>query len=104
MFAIIETGGKQYKVTSGSKLSVETLPAEPGAVVEFDRVLLVGDDGSSVVGMPLVDGAKVLGHVIEQGRGTKLTVFKYKSKSNYRRKTGHRQNLTRVRITDIVRA
>lgn len=104
MFAVIETGGKQYKVSPGSKVSVEKLPAEPGAVVEFDRVLLVGDEGSSVVGRPTVDGAKVVGHVIEQGRGTKLTVFKYKSKSNYRRKTGHRQSLTRVRISDIVRA
>jgi large subunit ribosomal protein L21 len=104
MFAIIETGGKQYKVTQGSALSVETLLAEPGAAIEFDRVLLLGDEGSSVIGMPLVEGARVLGHVIEQGRGKKLTVFKYKSKSNYRRKTGHRQNLTRVRITDIVRA
>jgi large subunit ribosomal protein L21 len=104
MFAIIETGGKQYKVTPGTALSVETLPVEPGAAIEFDRVLLVGDEGSSVVGTPRVDGAKVVGHVIEQGRGKKLTVFKYKSKSNYRRKTGHRQNLTRVRITDIVRA
>src|SRR5947207_9938674 len=100
MFAIIETGGKQYKVTPGSAVSVETLPAEPGAAIEFDRVLLVGDEDNSVVGTPLVDGARVLGHVIEQGRSKKLVVFKYKSKSNYRRKTGHRQNVTRVRITD----
>src|SRR5438552_6751741 len=104
MVAIIETGGKQYKVTPGRAVAVETLPAEPGAAVEFDRVLLVGDEDGSLVGTPLVAGAKVVGHVIEQGRGKKVTVFKYKSKSNYRRKTGHRQNLTRVRITDIVRA
>jgi large subunit ribosomal protein L21 len=103
MFAIIETGGKQYKVTPGSAVAVETVPAEPGAAIEFDRVLLVGDDDSSVVGTPLVEGAKVVGHVLEQGLGKKLIVFKYKSKSNYRRKTGHRQHLTRVRITDIVR-
>jgi len=104
MFAVIEAGGKQYKVSPGSAVSVETLGAAPGAVVEFDRVLLVGDEGNSVVGKPLVDGAKVVGHVIEHARAKKITVFKYKSKSNYRRKTGHRQNVTRVRITDIVRA
>ena len=103
MFAIIETGGKQYKVTPGSAVAVETVLAEAGAAVEFDRVLLVGDEDSSVVGTPLVEGARVVGHVIEQGLGKKLIVFKYKSKSNYRRKTGHRQHLTRVRITDVVR-
>jgi large subunit ribosomal protein L21 len=103
MFAVIETGGKQYKVAPGAAVAVETLPSEPGATVEFDRVLMLGDEDNSLVGAPLIAGAKVLGHVIEQGRGQKIRVFKYKAKSNYRRKTGHRQNLTRVRITEIVR-
>jgi large subunit ribosomal protein L21 len=85
-------------------VAVETLPAEAGAAVEFDRVLLVGDDSGTAVGSPLVGGARVVGHVIEHDRGKKITVFKYKAKSNYRRKTGHRQNLTRVRITDIITA
>jgi large subunit ribosomal protein L21 len=103
MFAIIQTGGKQYRVAPGAALEVERLGSEPGATVEFDRVLLVENDGAVQVGSPTVSGAKVLAHVLENDRGKKVTVFKYKSKSNYRRKTGHRQALTRVRITEIVR-
>lgn len=102
MFAIIETGGKQYKVAPGQALSVERLPAEPGARVEFDRVLLVEDDSGTAVGNPIVDGARVIAHVLEQGRGDKITVFKYKAKSNYRRKTGHRQAVTRLRVAEIL--
>jgi large subunit ribosomal protein L21 len=103
MFAVIETGGKQYKVAPGTAVSVERLTAEPGATVEFDRVLMIGDDGNVEVGNPIVADAKVVAHVLEQKRGDKLTVFKYKAKSNYRRKTGHRQALTRVRVAEIVR-
>ncbi len=103
MFAIIESGGKQYRVAPGAALEVERLGSEPGATVEFDRVLLIGDDGEVQVGSPTVAGAKVLAHVLDHDRGEKLIVFKYKAKSNYRRRTGHRQALTRVRITEIVR-
>ena len=84
-------------------MEVERLGSEPGSTIEFDRVLLVEEDGAVQVGSPTVAGARVLAHVLEDDRGKKLTVFKYKSKSNYRRKTGHRQGLTRVRITEIVR-
>jgi large subunit ribosomal protein L21 len=104
MFAIIETGGKQYKVAPGTSLAIEKLPADPGETVEFDHVLMVGDEDDVTVGNPLVAGAKVLAHVLEQGRGKKIIVFKYRSKSNYRRRTGHRQSLTRVRVSEIVKA
>ena len=104
MFAIIETGGKQYKVAPGTSLAIEKLPADPGETVEFDHVLMLGDEDDVTVGNPLVAGAKVLAHVIEQGRGKKIIVFKYRSKSNYRRRTGHRQSLTRVRVSEIVKA
>ena len=104
MFAIIETGGKQYKVAPGTSLAVEKLSAEPGETVEFDHVLMVGDDDDVKVGNPLVSGARVLAHVIEQGRGKKITVFRYRAKSNYRRRTGHRQSLTRVRVAEIIKA
>lgn len=87
----------------GAALEVERLGSEPGATVEFDRVLLIGDDGAVQVGSPTVAGAKVLAHVLDHDRGDKIIVFKYKAKSNYRRRTGHRQALTRVRITEIVR-
>lgn len=103
MFAVIETGGKQYRVAPGTAVAVERLAAEPGASVEFDRVLMIGDEGQVVVGNPVVADAKVVAHVIEHKRGDKITVFKYKAKSNYRRKTGHRQALTRVRVAEIVR-
>ena len=84
------------------RLAVERLPLEPGAAVTFDRVLMVGDESGTQLGNPIVDGAKVVAHVLEHGRGEKIIVFKYKSKSNYRRKTGHRQNLTRVRVAEIL--
>lgn len=104
MFAIIETGGKQYRVAPGEALAVEKLPSEPGATVEFDRVLMISNEGDVRIGSPAISGAKVVAHVLEQGRGKKITVFKYKAKSNYRRKTGHRQALTRLRVTEIVEA
>jgi large subunit ribosomal protein L21 len=105
MFAIVETGGKQYKVTPGLALNVERLTEEPGATVELDRVLMIGDEGGDVkVGNPFIGGAKVTAHVLEHGRAKKIIVFKYKAKSNYRRRTGHRQELTRLRITDILPA
>lgn len=100
-YAIIETGGKQYRVSVGDRLAVEKLVAEPGSDIVFDRVLLVGGDGSTTVGTPLVSGASVTAQVEEQFRGEKIIVFKYKPKKRYRRRTGHRQSLTRVAITGI---
>ena len=104
MRAIIETGGKQYRVAPGDKLTIEKLDIEPGAAVEFDRVLLVEDDANVEIGHPTVPGAKVLGHVIEHDRGPKLIVFKFKAKVRYRRRTGHRQDQTHVRVTEIQRS
>ncbi len=101
LYAIIETGGKQYRVAVGDTLSIEKLPVEPGADITFDRVLMVGSDGSAQVGTPLLAGATVQGQVEQQYRGPKIVVFKYKPKKRYRRRTGHRQSLTRVAITAI---
>ena len=100
-YAIIETGGKQYRVTVGDTLSIEKLSVEPGSGITFDRVLMVGGDGSARVGTPLVAGATVQAQVEQQYRGPKIVVFKYKPKKRYRRRTGHRQALTRVAITAI---
>ncbi len=104
MFAILETGGKQYKVKPGDVIEVERLDGEVGAAVELGRVLMMaGDAGKDPsFGTPLVDGARVMAEVVEQGKADKITVFKYKPKVRYRRKTGHRQMVTRVRITDIL--
>lgn len=100
-YAIIETGGKQYRVSVGDSLAIEKLPVEVGSDVTFDRVLMVGGDGATKVGTPLVDGASVQAKVDAQFRGEKIIVFKYKPKKRYRRRTGHRQALTRVSITAI---
>ncbi len=100
-FAVIKTGGKQYRVAVGDTLSVEKLPAETGSGITLDRVLMVGGDGSARVGTPLVAGATVQAQVEQQYRGPKIVVFKYKPKKRYRRRTGHRQSLTRVAITAI---
>lgn len=101
MYAIIETGGKQYRVTEGDVVTVEKLTAEAGETVEFDRVLTVVKDGDVVIGRPLVDGAKVVAKVVDHGKGKKILVFKYKAKSNYRRRQGHRQPFTKVVIEKI---
>jgi large subunit ribosomal protein L21 len=104
MYAIVETGGKQYRVQPGDTLAVERLAGAPGEVLDLDRVLLVAGNGSpeTRVGAPAVDGAVVRAEVVEHIRGEKIIVFRYKSKVRYRRKTGHRQALTRLRITDIL--
>lgn len=99
MFAIIKTGGKQYRVAEGDVLRLESLKAEAGEVVDLPVLLLGGDDVK--VGAPLVDGASVKAEVVRHGRGTKLHIYKFKAKSNYRRKTGHRQAYTEVRIKEI---
>src|SRR5215217_8279269 len=93
-YAIIETGGKQYRVAVGDTLSIEKLTVEPGSGITFDRVLMVGGDGSPRVGTPVIAGATVQAQVEEQYRGPKIVVFKYKPKKRYRRRTGHRQALT----------
>jgi large subunit ribosomal protein L21 len=101
MYAIVETGGKQYRVQPGDTLDVELLPTDGADSIRLERVLMVGGDGNTVVGQPLVDGAKVVAEVVGQVKADKIVVFKYKSKVRYRRKTGHRQKLTRLRITEI---
>ena len=101
MYAIIETGGKQYRVSEGEFVFVEKLELNPEEVVEFDRVLTVVTDGDVSIGKPLVIGAKVTGKVVSQGKGKKIIIFKYKAKSNYRRRQGHRQPYTKVLIEKI---
>lgn len=101
MFAIIETGGKQYKVQEGDVLSVEKLEVGAGDAVVFDRVLFVSQEGESKTGSPMVSGAKVSGKVLSHGKGRKIIVYKYKAKKNYRRKQGHRQPFTKVVIEKI---
>ena len=100
MYAIIATGGKQYRVSEGDKIYIEKIDAEVGSTVSFD-VLLVEDNGDVKVGTPVVEGVKVEGKVEAQTRGEKIIIFKYKAKKNYRRKQGHRQPYTKVEITKI---
>ena len=100
MYAIIATGGKQYRVSEGDVVYIEKIDAEVDSTVSFD-VLLLGNEGDVKVGTPVVEGVKVEGKVVGQVRGEKIIVFKYKSKKNYRRKQGHRQPYTKVEITKI---
>ena len=100
-FAVIETGGKQYKVSAGEKLKIETKPGEAGAIIEFDRVLLEADGDNVKIGLPYVEGAKVSGKVLKQARTKKKIVFKYASKTRRRVKKTHRQNYTEVEITKV---
>jgi len=103
MYAIVETGGKQYRVKPGDTVAVERLTGEPGESLDLGRVLLVAGNGDQArIGSPGVEGAVVRAEVVEHIRGEKIIVFRYKSKVRYRRKTGHRQSLTRLRITDIL--
>ena len=102
MFAVIKSGGKQYKVAKNDIIRVEKLDAEAGASVEIGEVLLVGDETGQTVGAPLVEGAVVSATVVEQMRDRKVIVFKKKRRQNYRRRNGHRQSLTVLRIDDIV--
>ncbi|KUO72165.1 MAG: 50S ribosomal protein L21 [Clostridia bacterium BRH_c25] len=101
MYAIIKTGGKQYMVKVGDVLMVEKLDAESGAKVMFEEVLAVGNNGELQVGSPVVAGAKVEATVVENGKTKKVIVFKYKPKKDYRKKQGHRQPFTKVRIEKI---
>lgn len=101
MYAVIKTGGKQYTVEVGQSVRIEKLNAEVGANVEFDEVLLVSNDGDLKVGTPVVEGAKVKATVEAQDKAKKIVVFKYKAKKNYRKKKGHRQPYTQVKIDAI---
>ncbi len=100
-YAVVETGGKQYRVSEGDVIRVEKLNIDAGNEVELDKVLLVGGEETKV-GAPYVDGAKVTAEVVKNGKGKKIIVFKYKAKKNYRRKQGHRQPYTELKITSIV--
>ena len=100
MYAIIATGGKQYRVSEGDVIYIEKIDAQVDSTVSFD-VLLMGNDGEVKIGTPVVEGVKVEGKVVGQIRGEKIVVYKYKSKKNYRRKQGHRQPYTKVEITKI---
>ncbi len=102
MYAIVKTGGHQYKVAVGDRLNVEKIPVEAGAEVQLSEVLMVsGEDNQVTVGEPLIVGARVTATVVDQHRGDKILVFKYKAKKRYRRRMGHRQDLTRLVITGI---
>ena len=102
MFAVIKTGGKQYRVAADQTLEVEKLAGNAGDTIVFDKVLMVAGDGEPDVGAPIVAGASVAGEIVEQKRGPKIIIFKKRRRKNSRRKNGHRQDLTLVRITDIL--
>ncbi len=102
MYAVIRTGGKQYRVAPDDVLDIERIPGEAGDTVEFADILMIAGDAEPQVGTPLVDGASVAAELVEQFRGEKITIFKKKRRTTYRRKQGHRQELTKVRITDIL--
>jgi large subunit ribosomal protein L21 len=104
MYAVIKTGGKQYRVAANDTLTVEKLDGEAGASIEFTEVLMIGGSGDIKVGTPAISGAKVVAELVEQTRGPKLIAFKKRRRKNSRRKKGHRQDLTTVRIKDIIGA
>lgn len=102
MYAVIETGGKQYRVQEGDVVFVEKLNVEEGETINFDKVLLVSKEGELLAGKPYVEGVSVEGSVLEQGKAKKIIVFTYKAKKNSKRKLGHRQPFTKVKIEKIV--
>lgn len=101
MYAIFRTGGKQFRADEGRTLRIPSLAAEPGDTITFDEVLFSANDGDFKVGAPLVSGAGVTAEVVKHGKGEKIIIFKHKRRKNYRRKQGHRQKFTEVRINDI---
>ena len=101
MYAVLETGGKQYRVQVGDEITVEKLGAEAGEEVVFDKVLAAGEGSDLKIGSPYIEGASVRGTVVENGKGKKIIVFKYKAKKDYRKKRGHRQPYTTVKIESI---
>jgi large subunit ribosomal protein L21 len=100
-YAVIRTGGKQYRVTPGDVIRVEKLAGEPGVAVTFEDVLMTADEGAICVGAPLVPGARVTAQVVQQGKAKKILILKKKRRKNYRRHHGHRQQFTAVRVTGI---
>ena len=104
MYAVIKTGGKQYRVAAEDVLKVEKIAGDAGSTVEFTEVLMLAGSGEPKLGMPFLSGAKVTAEVVEQGRGPKLIAFKKRRRKNSRRKRGHRQDLTTVRIKEIIGA
>lgn len=104
MYAVVKTGGKQYRVEEGRAIKIDRLAGEPGESVELGEVLMMADGDNVTVGTPTVAGARILGTIAEQGRARKIVVFRYKSKTRSRKKTGHRQHFTRVMIDDILAA
>lgn len=101
MYAVIETGGKQYRVQEGDVIVIEKLAKEAGEAVEFDKVLVLGEGAEIQVGTPCIEGAKIFGTVVENGKGKKVIIYKYKSKKDYRKKQGHRQPYTMVEIASL---
>ena len=101
MYAVIKTGGKQYRVANGETLKIETLVADVGATVSFDEVLLVGEGESVKVGAPLLAGSVVKAEVLAHGRGDKIRIVKHRRRKHYHKEMGHRQNFTQVKITEI---
>ena len=101
MYAVLKTGGKQYRASTGDVIKVEKIEAEKGATVELDQVLMVGEGEDVKVGTPFLEGGKVIATVLDQGRGDKIKVIKFKRRKNYRRQMGHRQYFTQLEITGI---
>ena len=104
MYAVIKTGGKQYRVAAGEKLKIEQIPADVGAEITLDQILMVGEGESVKIGTPLLAGASVKATVLAQGRHDKVTIFKMRRRKHYQKHQGHRQNYTEIRIDDIVAA
>ncbi len=101
MFAVIKTGGKQYRVAAGEKIKVETIPADVGAEITLDQVLMVGEGEAVSIGTPLLAGAKVTARVVAHGRGPKIKIFKMRRRKHYQKHQGHRQNYTEIEISGI---
>ena len=101
MYAVIRSGGKQYRVSQGGSLRVEKLPGEVGSSVTLDDILMIGGEGDVKIGTPKVDGAEITGTIVAQGRGAKIRVFKMKRRKGYRRTQGHRQDYTEIRVDSI---
>ena len=101
MYAVLKTGGKQYKVTAGEKLTIEQLPGEVGSEIVLDQILMVSDGDDTSIGTPLVDGASVSAKIISHGRGKKVKIFKLRRRKHFKKQQGHRQNYTEVEIEQI---
>ncbi len=101
MYAVVRSGGKQYRVSQGGSIRVERLPGEVGSSVTLDDVLMIGGESDVKIGTPKVDGAQITGTIVAQGRGDKIRVFKMKRRKGYRRTQGHRQDYTEIRVDDI---